>query len=103
MKQGIHPTYHKEAAVTCVCGAVLTTGSTIEKMNTEICSSCHPFYTGKKKFIDAGGRVDRFKRLTAKVTDTQKQLADSKKKKTEKGSPASGTAAPAKKTTTKEA
>jgi large subunit ribosomal protein L31 len=84
MKQGIHPTYYKEATVTCVCGAVLTTGSTIEKMNTEICSSCHPFYTGKKKFIDAGGRVDRFKRMTAKVTDTQKQLAGTNKKKAAK-------------------
>ena len=80
MKQGIHPTYSTKATVTCVCGAVLTTGSTVEKMSTEICSNCHPFYTGKKKFIDAGGRVDRFKRLTAKATDTQKLRADSKKK-----------------------
>lgn len=72
MKQGIHPTYYTQATVTCVCGAVTTTGSTVEKMNTEICSSCHPFYTGKKKFIDTGGRVDRFKRLTEKAADAKK-------------------------------
>ncbi|MEK9174123.1 MAG: 50S ribosomal protein L31 [Patescibacteria group bacterium] len=89
MKQGIHPTYSTKATVTCVCGAVLTTGSTVEKMSTEICSNCHPFYTGKKKFIDAGGRVDRFKRLTAKATDAKKLLA-SKKKKTVESLSASG-------------
>jgi large subunit ribosomal protein L31 len=87
MKQGIHPNYHTKATITCVCGAVMTTGSTVEKMTTEICSACHPFYTGKKKFIDAGGRVDRFKRLTAKATDAQKLRSDSKKK-AEKAAPA---------------
>jgi large subunit ribosomal protein L31 len=87
MKQGIHPTYHTKATITCVCGAVMTTGSTVEKMATEICSACHPFYTGKKKFIDAGGRVDRFKRLTAKATDAKKLLEESKKK-AEKAAPA---------------
>lgn len=66
MKQDIHPTYFKTATITCACGAVLHTGSTVEKMHTEICSECHPFYTGKKKFIDATGRVDRFKKLSQK-------------------------------------
>ncbi len=87
MKQGIHPTYSKEAVITCVCGAVTTTGSTVAQMTTEICSSCHPFYTGKKKFIDAGGRVDRFKRLTEKAADAKK-LQGAKKEKVAKKEPA---------------
>lgn len=66
MKQGIHPNYFEETTITCSCGAVLETGSTVETMHTEICSQCHPFYTGKKKFIDATGRVDRFKKLALK-------------------------------------
>ena len=64
MKSGIHPTYHDEATVTCVCGKTFVTGSTIPKIATEICSNCHPFYTGEKKFVDTTGRVDRFKKLT---------------------------------------
>ena len=66
MKPNIHPTYFQEATITCSCGAVLLTGSTVEKMHTEICSKCHPFYTGKKKVIDTTGRVDRFKKLAEK-------------------------------------
>lgn len=66
MKSGIHPTYFTKAVITCSCGAVLETGSTVEKMHTEICALCHPFYTGKKKFVDATGRVDRFKKLAEK-------------------------------------
>lgn len=59
MKTGIHPTYHK-AQVTCACGATFESGSVKENIRVEICSQCHPFYTGKQKFIDAGGRVDKF-------------------------------------------
>lgn len=100
MKQGIHPTYTTEAVITCVCGAVLKTGSTVEKMSTEICSQCHPFYTGKKKFIDAGGRVDRFKKLSEKSAATKtlrKSVKPKAEKKTEK------VAAKAEKTVKKEA
>lgn len=82
MKQGIHPTYFKEATIACSCGAVLVTGSTVEKMHTEICSQCHPFYTGKKKFIDATGRVDRFKKLAEK--SEAKQVARLKAAKAKK-------------------
>ncbi len=67
MKKTIHPTYYPTATITCSCGAVLTTGSTQAEMNTEICSACHPFYTGKKKMIDTTGRVDRFKKLSEKA------------------------------------
>lgn len=71
MKPDIHPTYFKEATIACSCGAVLATGSTVETMHTEICSQCHPFYTGKKKFIDTTGRVDRFKKLAEKAEEKQ--------------------------------
>ncbi|OGI18437.1 MAG: 50S ribosomal protein L31 [Candidatus Moranbacteria bacterium RIFCSPLOWO2_02_FULL_48_19] len=77
MKQGIHPTYFKVATITCACGAVLHTGSAVETMKTEICSQCHPFYTGKKKFIDATGRVDRFKKLSEKSAVKQAARLDS--------------------------
>lgn len=59
MKKGIHPEYH-ECTVTCACGATFKTGSVKEKLKVEICSSCHPFFTGKQKLVDTGGRVDRF-------------------------------------------
>lgn len=78
MKQGIHPTYFAAATVSCACGATLVTGSTVETMRTEICSQCHPFYTGKKKFIDTTGRVDRFKKLSER--SDAKRLAIKPKK-----------------------
>lgn len=61
MKEGIHPTYH-EATVTCACGNTFKTGSTKEDLKVEICSECHPFYTGRQKFVERGGRVERFKK-----------------------------------------
>ncbi len=59
MKAGIHPDY-KQTTITCACGEVIETGSTKEGIKVEICSKCHPFYTGKQKLVDTGGRVDRF-------------------------------------------
>ncbi|MFC5651264.1 50S ribosomal protein L31 [Paenibacillus solisilvae] len=61
MKQGIHPTYHI-TTVTCACGNTFESGSIKENLRVEVCSQCHPFYTGKQKFLDAGGRVDKFKK-----------------------------------------
>jgi large subunit ribosomal protein L31 len=61
VKEGIHPKY-TEATVRCACGETFTTGSTKENLRIEICSKCHPFFTGKQKFVDSGGRVDRFNR-----------------------------------------
>ena len=68
MKADIHPTYYPNASFTCACGAVFTIGSTKEKVNVEICSKCHPFYTGAEKVLDAAGRVDKFntRKLQAK-------------------------------------
>ena len=61
MKQGIHPNY-QQTTIRCACGAVIETGSTKENITVEVCSKCHPFFTGKQKLVDTGGRVDRFKR-----------------------------------------
>lgn len=61
MKEGIHPEY-KEATITCACGEVIKTRSTKGDIRVEVCSKCHPFYTGKTKLVDTGGRVDRFKK-----------------------------------------
>lgn len=61
MKQGIHPEYNV-VTVKCACGAEYTTRSTKNDVKVEICSKCHPFFTGKQKFVDAGGRVDKFKK-----------------------------------------
>jgi len=61
MKEGLHPKY-AEAAVKCACGETFTTKSTKDALRVDICSKCHPFFTGKQKFIDAGGRVDKFKK-----------------------------------------
>ena len=61
MKEGIHPKY-VDATVRCACGEVIQTKSTKGDFKVEICSKCHPFYTGKQKFVDSGGRVDKFKK-----------------------------------------
>jgi len=61
MKTDIHPKYYR-TKVTCACGETFETGSTSETLKVEICSKCHPFFTGKQKFVDTGGRVERFKR-----------------------------------------
>lgn len=60
MKPDIHPEYY-QAKVTCACGNAFTVGSTLPEIKVEICSNCHPFFTGKQKFIDTAGRIDRFK------------------------------------------
>jgi large subunit ribosomal protein L31 len=65
MKQGIHPTY-KEATVSCACGAKFKTRSTVGDIKVDICSSCHPFFTGTQKIVDTEGRVERFKKKYAK-------------------------------------
>ena len=65
MKQGIHPEYH-ETKATCACGNEVETGSTLKEIKVEICSKCHPFFTGKQKLVDSAGRVERFRRKYAK-------------------------------------
>ena len=60
MRQGIHPEYHHDTVVKCACGNTFTTGSVKPELKVEICSKCHPFFTGKQKIVDVGGRVNFF-------------------------------------------
>ena len=66
MKKDIHPKYNSEAKVTCACGNNFITGSTEAELKTELCSACHPFYTGKQKLVDTARRVEKFQERTAK-------------------------------------
>jgi len=66
VKKGIHPDYFENAIVICSCGNTFTTGSTKPEIHVEICSNCHPYYTGKRKIIDTAGRVERFHRKFGK-------------------------------------
>jgi large subunit ribosomal protein L31 len=70
MKQGIHPDF-VETKVTCSCGNTFTTRSIKPELHVELCNQCHPFYTGKQKLVDTGGRVERFQRKYAKRQQTQ--------------------------------
>lgn len=72
MKKDIHPKYYDNAKVTCACGYTFTTGSTEPELKVEICSMCHPFFTGTAKLIDTAGRVDKFKARLAKKKGTTK-------------------------------
>ncbi len=72
MKSDTHPTYFPEAAVTCACGRTFAVGSTKEKLEVEICSNCHPFYSGNDKILDTAGRVEKFKARRSKATATNK-------------------------------
>lgn len=69
MKEGIHPKYI-ECKVHCACGAAWTTRSTKNEIQVEICSNCHPFFTGKQKLIDTAGRVERFQKKYSRKTET---------------------------------
>ncbi len=67
MREGIHPKYYENATVICACGNTWTTGSTVEVIRTDVCSACHPFFTGEQRIVDTAGQVERFmKRLQAK-------------------------------------
>jgi len=92
MKEGIHPTYYPNAAMTCACGNTFTTGSTVESIHVEICAACHPFYTGKQKLVDTARRVEKYK------TRTEKKSAESQKRLGKKVKRARATAKKAEKT-----
>jgi large subunit ribosomal protein L31 len=62
MKKDIHPEFHEDAVVTCSCGNTFTTGATKKQLRVEVCSKCHPFFTGEQRIVDTEGRVERFKR-----------------------------------------
>ncbi len=73
MKKDIHPQYFPKAQVKCACGNSFTVGSTKEFIEVEICSKCHPFYSGKEKIVDALGRVEKFRKRLAKKTEISKK------------------------------
>jgi len=83
MKKDIHPKYFSDAKIICACGSIIETGSTVKEMKVEICSACHPFYTGKRKSLDTTGRVDRFKKRAEKTAE-KKAAKTVKKAKAEK-------------------
>ncbi len=72
MKTAIHPKYNTQVAVKCACGNEFTTGSTAEAIETELCNKCHPFYTGKQKFVDSARRVEKFQAKMAAKGDVAK-------------------------------
>ncbi len=93
MKKGIHPKYYQDCQATCACGNTFTTGSTMPEIRVDICSACHPFYTGQAKYIDSEGRIERFERKrkmaasrlkSPKVGKKIKVKAKSKKKTVKK-------------------
>ena len=73
MKKDTHPKYYPEATVRCSCGEITKTGAAKSEMTVEICSACHPFYTGKEKVIDAAGRVEKFKKRLEKKSSLVKK------------------------------
>jgi large subunit ribosomal protein L31 len=76
MKEKIHPKYYPEATVTCACGNSWTTGATLEVVRTDVCSACHPFYTGEQRIVDTAGQVERFmRRLEKRVEITEQEEA----------------------------
>lgn len=81
MKKDIHPQFNNKAKITCACGSSFITGSTVKELQTEICSQCHPFYTGTQKLIDTTGTVDKFKKRAATAA---KLKAEKKPKKPRK-------------------
>lgn len=92
MKKDIHPKYYPEAKVACACGNTFIIGSTREEISVEICSACHPFYTGKQKLVDTAKRVDKFNKkveaksdkVVSKTVKKEKQKALKAAKKAEK-------------------
>lgn len=84
MKKGIHPVWHKDATVTCACGNTFTVGSTKKSIRVDICANCHPFFTGKMKFVDTMGRVERFQQKQTEAKKHKSTLEAKKKKKEEK-------------------
>lgn len=83
MKKDIHPKYYDDAKVSCSCGAAFSVGGTVKEIHVEVCSQCHPFYTGKQKLVDTAGRVDRFRaKLTAAAKkQEEKDTRDAGKKR----------------------
>ena len=81
MKTKIHPQYFSDCQVTCACGNKFTTGSTLKEIRVELCNQCHPFYTGKQKFVDTARRVEKFQEKLTKVSAVAAKRKGKKVKK----------------------
>ncbi|MBL7150737.1 50S ribosomal protein L31 [Candidatus Microgenomates bacterium] len=79
MKKNIHPKYYNNSKAVCICGNTFTTGSTLQEIPVDICSACHPFFTGESKFIDIQGRVEKFKNKQKHADTVKKSKKDRKK------------------------
>ena len=84
MKKDIHPKLNKECVVTCACGNTFVTMSTLPSITVEICSACHPFYTGQSKFVDTEGRIEKFSKKLKIAEEKKKDANELKKTKTTK-------------------
>jgi len=84
MKATIHPKWFKDAKVKCACGVTFTAGATMPEINVEVCSKCHPFYTGQMKYLDAAGRVEAFKTKLSHASKKVVSKTDKRKLKKEK-------------------
>lgn len=82
MKVSIHPKWYENAKVTCACGNTFTIGATVPEINVEVCSNCHPFYTGQMKYVDTAGRVDAFK--AKQKSATKKRVSKTEKRRLKK-------------------
>jgi large subunit ribosomal protein L31 len=83
VKDKIHPKWFPEARVHCACGNTFTTGSTLKEIHVEICSACHPLFTGQQKFVDTAGRVDKFNQRVAAANKKKEEAAERRRKKSE--------------------
>ncbi len=83
MKEKIHPSWFPNANVHCACGHTFTTGSTIKDISVEVCSACHPLFTGQQKFLDTAGRVDKFNQRMAAAEQKKAEAEERKRKKAE--------------------
>ena len=84
MKQEIHPQYYADAKIICACGNTISVGSTKPEIRVEVCSNCHPYYTGEAKFVDTEGRVERFQRREKAKTEVKPKKEQKEKKKVER-------------------
>jgi large subunit ribosomal protein L31 len=82
MRPDIHPTYYPQAKVVCSCGSTWITGSTVPEIRTDVCNTCHPFYTGEQRIVDTAGQVDRFmKRLERRQSDAARREIEARARK----------------------
>lgn len=89
MKQGIHPQYFDDAKVVCACGNTFTTGATVPEIRVEICSNCHPFFTGEMKYVDTVGLVEKFQQAQKKAQEIKVKKQEVTKQKEERKRPGS--------------